>query len=233
MEKNSINHILFDFNSIIDTDIGVALLMSAEYNNPNIVNSRVVGKSIEDYKILMVNRRYINPLIMFLNEQYRSSADELYMELTMTNLDAYKKALNMSIPTALFDLLKQCQTNASFEATVLCWNALQADYIKSILPNADIIIRKENKPVDVEKYDTIMLKFPYDMGTFVSGTQEMTGKNIYICKYRCNMNPEDTSKLNVTNAIKLYSLNANEIYVIDVYADAQLENACKEEINNG
>lgn len=233
MEKNSINRVLFDFNSIVDTDIGVALLMSKKYANPTFVNTKVIGKTIEEYKILMLNRRYINPLIFLLNSEFQGSeANSLYIELT-TNFENYSEVLNMSITTAIFDMLKNSQSIGSMETAVLCWNSWQSDYIHSLIPNIETVVRDGDKPIDVEQYDTLILKYPYEINTFTCGTREMTGKNIYICKYRCNMNPDDISKLNVTNAIKLYSLNANEIYTIEVYADAKLDNVHKEEIHNG
>lgn len=232
MEKNSVNHILFDFNTIIDTDIGIAMLMNKKYNNPNIINPMVIGKSIEDYKILMINRKYSNPLVMFLNKDYQAEADNLYIELTMKP-ENYQEVLNMSITTAIFNLLTEALSTTALEPTVLCWNQEQADYLKSLKPEIDIVIRDGDNPVDVEKYDTLIFKYPYPINLFTCGTRELGGKNIYICKYRCNMNPSDISKLNVTDTIKLYHLDANDIYIIDVYADTQLENIAKEEINNG
>ena len=68
MERESINHVLFDFYAIVDTDVGIARLMNRFYNNPNLINRAVIGQDIETYKILMLNRKYHNPLVMFITK---------------------------------------------------------------------------------------------------------------------------------------------------------------------
>lgn len=232
MEKESVNHILFDFYSIIDTDIGIARLMNAKYNNPAIVNPSVMGKDLETYKVLMINRKYPNPLIMFLNEAYRSEADGLYVELTQT--DAFNEVLGMSITTSIFDILRNSMgITSALSATVLCWNEMQANYIKSLVKGIDVVIHPgDNTPLDITDYDTLIFKFPYPNLIFRCGDGPVNGKNIYICRYRFNMSEDDNGKLAVTDEVKLYHMNVNDFYVIEVYADASL-NSSKEEISNG
>ena len=232
------NHVLFDFNSIIDTDIGVAMVMNDKYNNPSIVNEKMMGKSIDDYKFLMLNRKYYNPVIMFLQNDYRLSADELYIEM-MNNDDVYNEILNRSITTSLYDVLKASQQQSSLPVTVLCWNKNQQEFMKKFDNSVDTILHEEDKTVNIHNYDTLVIKFPYNPVAFdnsdpdsENGEDEsklISGKNIYICRYRCNMKPEDINALNPNDAVKFYHLNANEIYVIDVYGDVKLDDAIKYE----
>lgn len=227
MEKESVNHVLFDFYSIIDTDVGIARIMNAKYNNPTITNQSILGKDLETYKILMLNRKYINPLMMFLNESYRSEADGLYVELTHT--EAFKEVLSMSITTSIFDIVRNSMGMPGISPTILCWNEMQAEYIKSLINDVDVIIHSETEPLDISDYDTLIFKFPYPNSMFRCGNGAVHGKNIYICRYRFNMSEDDKNKLGITNEVKLYHMNVNAFYIIEVYADASLDTN-KEEI---
>ena len=220
IEKESINRILFDFYSVVDIDIGIARLMNTKYNNPGFINPQVLNKSIETYKILMLNRKYYNPLVMFLNEQYRAEANNINSEIMKTP-DVFKEVLNMSITTSIFNILQTALVTPSLRATVLCWNEEQSNYIKSLLKDVDTVVFDGN-PVDIKDFDTLIFKVPYPNSFFTCGNEAVNGKNIYICKYRFNMNENDTNKLEINDEIKLYHMNANVFYIIEVYANATL-----------
>ena len=142
--------------------------------------------------------------------------------------DVYSKILSLSITTSIFEMMINSLGMPSIEATVLCWNDAQAEYVKSLINGVDVVIHSE-EPLDVSKYDTLIFKFPYPNEIFTDEGDDIHGKNIYICRYRFNMSDQDTSKLKVTDEIKRYSMGANDFYIIEVYADATLETS-KEEI---
>lgn len=219
MDDGAINRVLFDFTSIIDVDVGIAMMMNLKFNNPNITNSAVMGRSIEDYKYLLLNRLYRNPVIMFLNKEYQGEADGIYAEIC-SNESVYKDVLARSIPTAIFMMMNNSQDQSSIEPTILCWNEWQTDYIKEATSNRfDVIVRDGDNKVNIDNYDTLIFKYPYSPFMF----EGLHGKNIYLCRYRCNMNKKDVTKPEVDDNIKLYYMDANELYVIDVYADAKLD----------
>lgn len=226
MEKAVINRVLFDFTSLIDVDVGMALLMSTKYNNPAIVNQKVAGRTIDEYKVLMLNRIYRNPLVMFLNDDFKREADDLYVEM-ITGEEVYKEVLKRSITTSIFTMLESSTFQPSIEPTVLCWNQWQADYFNEATKNKYrlLVVKDGTDTVDVKDYDTLIFKYPYSLQMF----SNVNGKNIYICKYRCNMNKEDINRLEMTDDIKSYHYNANDIYIIDVYANTTLD-VSKEEI---
>ena len=221
----SINHILFDFTSVFDVDIGMAMVMNTRFNNPAMVNQMVIGKSIEDYKYILLNRRYRNPIVMFLNETYQAEADAVYAQMC-DNEEVYKDILSKSIPTSIYNLLRESSSQSSLDTTILCWNEWQAEYASNFTNGEfKILVRDGDNKINVDDYDTLIFKYPYHESMF----EGLHGKNIYICRYRCNMYKEDATKLEMSDNVKLYHISANDIYVIDVYADAKLD-VPKEEV---
>lgn len=230
MEKESVNRVLFDFYSIIDTDIGIALLMNRDYNsNTAVINMDAFGKTIDQYKLLMLNRSFSNPLFMFLNAEYRKDADDLYRDMTVANPDIYKTILNMSITTSIYEMMQTSKNYSAIKSTVLCWNKMQSEYVKRLDPEIETIIYG-NTPIDVTNYDSLILKFIYPPEVFFAcGEEYMNGKNVYFCRYKFNMSETNINKLRMCDYLKQYHDSANDIYIIEVYANATLDTP-KEEL---
>ena len=236
--QDEVNHILFDFNAVVDTDIGIAMLINKKFRNPAYVNQKMLDKSMNDYKYLLVNRKYYNPLIGFLLPEQWDSAPELYSEF-MTTKDNFGDVLKGSPTTSLMELAQESnlKENTSCDVTILCWNELQEEYISTYDKTLRIHRKGEDdKAVSVKNYDTLVLKFPYPVTEFTdsedTNTIEMIrGKNIYICRYRFNVLPNNSEHLNLTDDVKLYAAAPNQFYICDIYGNAKLTDV-KEEISN-
>ena len=235
----SINRVLFDFNAIVDTDIGIAMTINAEFNNPDVINQKLIGLQVQQYKLLMLNRTFYNPMVMFINERYPVfEANDLYDELTH-DPDVFPRVLQRSITTSIMEILNEVMKPGSgCEATVICWNQMQADYMKNYNRNINILVREDkDKPVSVANFDSIIMKFPYPMEETFTNSENIDiiepvhGKNIYICRYRCNMKRDNIEVPEMTKELFDYATNANDIYVIDVYSGTSLDDAKEVNIN--
>ena len=79
------NNILVDYNMIVDTDVGLYYLLQSKYNNPEYIKTEMLTLDKHGAVIkLMWEREDLNPLKMFLKDDYIDNADRLYNELLNT-----------------------------------------------------------------------------------------------------------------------------------------------------
>lgn len=217
MVGDDTNRILIDFDAVIDTDVGIAKVINKRYNNPALINQKMIRQTTESYKFLLLNRIYQNPLFMFMNEEYRSSANDLYREMITTD-EVYQDILKNSTTTGIFNMvLEMINSKSSCIPTILCKNQTESDYIKSILV-VETIIADPQDTVDMSNFDTVIVKFvemPKQRFT------NLEGKNVFICKYRFNLNADKDSLKTVYYAE--LTMNANDVYTIGVYDESTLD----------
>ena len=225
------NRVLYEFQAVIDIDIGIAQLMNEEYNNPEFVNTKMLGLSLQEYKAIFLNRIYENPLMGFLKRDFWSEADSLRKDQMIENPEVYNRILTASPGTAILLMIESIakEASAGLSSTILCRNETEVQFVEDHIKSAKAVLSDDFyfTNFDVSDYDTIFVKSIRTPSMFAN----MEGKNLYVLKYRFNMDESAKTTLDKSYC-KRYALSANEIYLIDVYNNmdySQLENISKEE----
>lgn len=200
------NNILVDFDSLIDTDLGLLRLIKNEYNNPKYLDSDYLNNV--EYNVLvysLVKRENENPLTLVVKDNYIDSIEELRNQFFR---DDYKKILKQSGETNLVSLIKQYIYSNQIDVTVLCKNKEEEAIIKNIYDKIKIIVENNYSNISIDKYDCLFFKRAKDLLKL----KNVKVKNIYICNYNFNLQ-KNSDKL-----IDLEGLEeVNEIYIIDAY----------------
>lgn len=200
------NSILVDFDSLIDTDLGLLRLIKNEYNNPKYLDSDYLNNV--EYNVLvysLVKRENENPLTLVVKDNYIDSIEELRNQFFR---DDYKKILKQSGETNLVSLIKQYIYSNQIDVTVLCKNKEEEAIIKNIYDKIKIIVENNYSNISIDKYDCLFFKRAKDLLKL----KNVKVKNIYICNYNFNLQ-KNSDKL-----IDLEGLEeVNEIYIIDAY----------------
>lgn len=200
------NSILVDFDSLIDTDLGLLRLIKNEYNNPKYLDSDYLNNV--EYNVLvysLVKRENENPLTLVVKDNYIDSIEELRNQFFR---DDYKKILKQSGETNLVSLIKQYIYSNQIDVTVLCKNKEEEAIIKNIYDKIKIIVENNYSNISIDKYDCLFFKKAKDLLKL----KNVKVKNIYICNYNFNLQ-KNSDKL-----IDLEGLEeVNEIYIIDAY----------------
>lgn len=215
-----INRLLIEFDTIFDTDIGMATIINEEFNNPNVINEKMLNLNQYDYKILLLNRHFENPTRMFLRSEYWSECDSLRDQMR-TDPEVYERILKASITTSIYDMINEIgiMGRNAFDVTVLCHTQAEAVYARKILPDFVHYVTTDNwdyADFDVEDFDTIFVK---DMKT-PKKFNNFKGKNLYVSRYVFNLNKDDFDTPNRELYTEYHLANAIEVYLIDVYGDA-------------
>lgn len=224
-----VNRLLIEFDTVIDTDIGIATLMNEEYNNPSFTNPRLFGLSQWEYKITFLNRHYENPLIMFLDHEHFNDAADLRKQMREDML-VYEKILRGSITTSIFDIIKEIglMGRQAFEVTILCHNQQEIAYAKSVFPDFVRYVSADSwdfDGFDVSDYDTIFVKNIRTPEKF----KNFMGKNLYVSRYMFNLDKNNPDAPDPELYTKYHLTAAIELTLIDAYGDAN--NAARDIIN--
>lgn len=227
-----VNRLLIEMDAVIDLDIGIAHLINSEYNNPEFVNTKMLGLSDWDYKTLLLNRRFENPLRMFVQSAYWGDIDDLRSQM-FNDPDVYDRILKASPTTGIFTIINEVlKTGApSFKVTILCHTQQEAIHIRKLFPDGGIDIAVSDdefhKEFDVSDYDTIFVKNIFTPMNFKS----FVGKNLYVCIYRFNLDEENFEAPNIEAYKDYHFTKAIDIYLIDVYSNTSINFAkTKEDI---
>lgn len=219
------NNVLFEFDSIIDTDIGAIRLLLRDYSNPKYINPITSKDSFYTMLVFLKIRKEMNPLLRYLKPEYHSSADAIYNEIMEEH---YSEVLELSMHTGLYALvpLFMATPNASIKVTILCKNETQKQYIKSI--NKEWTCRLVNSDdFDMDNYDSIYIKdFPHIMDY-----KKLYKKNIYICDYEFNVDYVYEDKIPKA-VIAILVGSVNRLAIIEVYPYITMPSEGGENTNN-
>lgn len=190
------NNILVDYNIIVDTDVGLYYLLQSKYNNPEYIKTEMLTLDKPGAVIkLMWEREDLNPLKMFLKDDYIDNADKLYNELLNTEGEFID--LNSNLYKTFNMFLTFSNTNL-IDISVFCKNEQQENTIKQLFRNSNklnIIKYEKLEDIDISRYDSIYIKNFRDILKF----KNLYKKNIYIPTYQFNL--ESNFKSDIYNSV--------------------------------
>ena len=216
MEDNKVIYginLLVEFDSIIDTDLGLLYLMKNEYNKAYIRDELLNSNDEYFFKCELLTRETVNPLTVILKKEYLDNANDLYFEILEKD---YSKVLIYSKPNSMFTMVYnyvKLQSNI-IDTTILCKNEEEKQLIRSLLNNVRIIIGDREK-INLQPYDTMFVKDYYNTLKY----KNLKEKNIYILRYNFNLESafkkEDIPLMTVSSQVG----DINKILIATPYAD--------------
>lgn len=211
------NKILAEFEFLVDLDMAIFKYIKEEFNNPQYVNQGIINLNDENEIIkLMLYRDNIDPLVDLLPECDTLPLYKDIMDNKMEDLLKYAKVSDIFCLMVTF--LREA---TSISIDILCESQAQSDFIKSLNPELNTIIKsRQNVPVDnydifyIKNYPNVLLYPP------------LRGKHIYIAYAKYNMEPKKNVPL---LSVSVLCADINIVHSIDLYTKIKYEKEKKDE----
>lgn len=203
--------LLIDFNTIVDTDVGVIYLINKEFRNPNIFNLDILDNKFSNILNLLYNRTDINPLsILLKDEKDKNFIDECYKELLETREN---DILDCSITTEVIRLIEQIRSNnTEISLCILYHNENQKRILleQPKLNNIELIsVNDINK---IKEYKQYYFRYIED-AEIVKGVQY---KTLYFSTSMSNFN-DTKDDLKDSDLIIDFIKSGNQINIFNMY----------------
>ena len=204
---------LFTFDSVIDLDIAYIKYFKKHLSNNVYVDKDILSSNDKEFfRSISLTRQEVDVFTLLLRKPYHDSIYSLREEIENT---CYDKVLNMSEPTALYDLLYKAASTEFIKCTVLCKNEHEKLFIKPLLPHVKFI---DYKSFDEQQYGAIYVKNILD----ISNPSKMENRTLYVLSYAFNMKDND----NNTNTIKPEYVEkfppSSKIFLVSPYKEFKL-----------
>lgn len=205
---------LIDFNTIIDTDIGLIKFMSSNgYLNPNVFDISFLKRSPYEVISDLYYRKVSNPLYLFAKDNVKSERlDDYYRDFF---LEFKEEILSLSEYTDMVSVVDIfLKENSDIYTTILCRDEVELEIIKNVegLSKVNTVILSEIKNIDFCQYNQFYFRYIEDAKPF-----ENNGlKTFYFSSSYLNRN-EDNSDLKNSPILEKIISNRNNVSVIDIY----------------
>ena len=211
IDTNSLNHIIVDFDIIIDVDLCILKTIQTSYNNPNIIDQDVMHLDLHDIKEALINRKNENPVTICIHD--KDTADKIYKELIETKYEEVLSRANTTF-TGISKMIGLFY-NKGFDVTILCQNELESKIIHEFNPKFKTLVDTRDK-IPASNYNCFFTKSLLRVFDFDG---QLKQSHIYIAAYRYNIfNPPDGSPSMFPDPnLSMYLIPANRIGFVDVY----------------
>jgi len=200
---------------IFNTDLALVKLLCKYYNNPRIINTRLLHLRSQYMLSELINRNNINPLTLFLKDEYYNNADELYNQFMTEKYDEVLK-YSEDFRTLFSEVLKFLSEFEEFTPIVICKDDKQKKLIDTWKESINISSIIFNKGDKLPNFDIIILRTYNEVN--ITGWFE--GKNFYLSNERYNnisINKEASNvliKFGICNELRYISLYKDDMYKI-------------------
>lgn len=201
------------FDMVLDIDLGLWKLIQSQYPNYNFFHKSIIEERDMNFmKYAITARNEINPLCLFLKNDYISSADSLYNEFMENH---YDDILKLSVNTAIFNMIRRSRyINDVLRFDIICNKQSQKTELEKRFKKFDIkpttIMIDDLKKLDISSYGSIYIKNIQDIFNY----QKFEGKNVIIGNYRFNF--EKGTDIPLKESASQILLE-NPIQIIDVH----------------
>lgn len=207
LAKKSSN-ILFEFDSLVDTDLGLLIYIQLSFKNSKYFNNIVMKSSDYVLKSLLLTRKNRNPLSVIIDNKYKDSIDSLYKELIDSK---YEDILSISKPLSIFRFLETLKkTDGLLNCSVLCKSDLEVKAIKKF--DNTVPCSTSGYNYNLAEANALYIKAFEDIIKY----KNVNDLSIYILNYDFNIQegrPDRIPKLDLSLAVG----RTNSIYLIDPY----------------
>lgn len=200
-DDSNIN-ILTTFDSIIDLDLMILMMIQSEMNDNKNIDRNVMKLNLYDIKQKLISRKDECPVTVCVND--KSKALSIYTDI-MTNKysDLLKK---YSFPTGLMQLMGTYIRNDN-KVTILCRTEEEGKLIKKYDDKLPVIINQDYSKINCDDYTIMFLKSKNDVFRF---KQALVKKHIFLLGYKFNLSfvedlKEPLPDLEVSRALYPYS----------------------------
>lgn len=210
------SEILVDFNCYVDTEFGLIKLIKDKYLDKDIFNLEKLNQSNQSIILSLIDRKEINPLYLFANDNIsKKDLDDYYREfMTEEYVNVLKRSVLTNLNT-LFDLFK---SESGIHVTFLCDSPIEKEYlkVKANIDESDIVLYKQEN-IDFAQYTTYYFKFVTDQ----VNEYLFPYKTYYFSKYKLNFSEDhDIIRPDIINKI-MYK--HGEVEIIDLYNKSLLK----------
>lgn len=215
----------------MDLDYAIYELIKYKYNKkPEVFNQIYMQSNDEMFiKTLLYDRYELNPLCVFLTDEYKEDADSLYEQIMKTE---YETILSIIKNNDIFRLMETyAMTPDVIDITVLCADEAQVNIIKG-LDNTKKLnpIIGSRQTMNLSKYDAIWLSKYAQILQY----KNVAGKYIYIHRAKYNFEkgkPPETIKYIADDII----LSSNRILLVNPYTwlELPIDNIIEEDNYDG
>lgn len=204
---------LFTFDSVIDLDLAYIYYFKKYLSNNVYVDKDILESNDKEFfKSLSLTRENPEIMSLILRKMYHNSIYSIKEELEKTS---YDKLLDLSEPTALYDLLYKAASTEFISCTILCRNEYEKQFIKPLLPKVKFI---NYNSFNEQQYGAIYVKNILDIGN----PDKMEGRTLYVLSYAFNMKDNDNS----SNTIKPEYIEkfppSSKIFLVSPYKEFKL-----------
>lgn len=210
------SNILITFDMLIDLDIGLFSIIKESYNDPNVFNNKVLNMNENRLKGLLRENIYRNPLNLILLNDNPNQANAFYNEFMEVE---YDNIIDHSPNNTIVDVVRTFIASGAISVTILCKNKSESARIERILSDYETnqyeILVSENNNINLDKYDTMFIKYIDDLDTF----NNVIAKNLIISDYRYNLDDimyDNKQKIPDSDLAGRYSLD-NEFRTVTLY----------------
>lgn len=203
------SELLIDFNCFIDTEVGLIRLIVDKYFDERVFNKELLTTSFISIFKTLINRKDMNPLYSFANEDIsREDLDEYYKEFMETEYDSI---LIRSVTTEMKSLLNLFKSEPGIHVTFLCHNQKEKNVLtKDLELQGDrFVLASDN--IDFSKFTSYYFKYiSDDIDKYI-----FPYKTYYFSKHLVNFN--DQFDLNNQDIVNKILFNHGEIEILDLY----------------
>lgn len=206
----SVMRVLISFNTLIDTDFGLLVLIAQKFFDTSVFKEDFFkeNNSIHDMKMVVYKRYTRNPLDLCIYD--KSNSDDYYNQFMEKY---YQDILDVSMITDFAKSLNRlAYSGANF--TILCENEAQVNLINSISLFDKYSTLMEHELLNLDDYNQFFFKDYKE--TFIQNIiRKLRDKKIYIGMYEFNK-IQNLDKESLAIQTELF-MTRNIISLIDLY----------------
>lgn len=209
---------LVEFETIIDIDIPIIMLMIQQIKNKDILNPDIFGTdTMSGIKNLLLFRPLPNPLSAILKKKYFDSLDTILDEFKDKN---YDDILDMARPTDLFQLIVNFEhAGGAVKNTIVCDDQSQEKIIQKYNDQLKTVVDDRN----MNSHNCLFIKYIKNIDRYIP----LTSKHIFVINAAYNLD-----KVYAPLPISIILGQTNIVRTIDPYKNLTVPNASMEEIIN-
>lgn len=212
------NNILFEFDTLLDLQIGVVKALQEDFlpggsSNPYLNYFFLKSASDEDLKerhVLDIENGLIE---MCLSKDQRDSANQIYLDYIKEH---YKRIIELSPRTDIVRLLKVYSINGYIKTAVVCRTKEEIEFVKSLDVNTTIV--DGNNPIYLKNnYARIVISHITDILRY----KDLECMHIAVLNYAENFTVVDNDRVIIPHFIVLLGDN-NDFEIIEPYKIQEL-----------
>lgn len=202
------SNILFEFDSLIDTDLALLIYIQLEFKDSKYFNKQVMKANDHILRALLLTRKEVNPLSVIIADEYKDSIDSLYNDIISKK---YEQILNAAKPLDIFRFLETLKnTDGLLQCSVLCRNDIEEKIIRKF--DKEVPCIKDGYNVKLYTVNALYIKIFQNIVKY----KNVNDLSLYILNYDFNIEEgrkERIPKLNLSIILG----RTNSIYLVDPY----------------